>query len=153
MSQLIKNRELHCFSSTIWGLYSLFHSFVLRTNCCIYVRHLSFSNKYWINIYFFQKILNYSFKKIMSATHGLKKLFIVEYIVLCVFNISLRNRKNQGSCCLSPTRPDKQRQGLNPYWRFIQMASNLSRGWVCTPADSLLFPFKPAFFTRGQKCK
>ena len=152
LSQLSKYCEPHFFSSIIWGLYSLFYPFVLRTNCCIYVRHLS-HNKYWINIYFFQRILNYSFKKTMNATHGLKKLFIVEYFVLHLFNISLRNQKNQGLCCLSPARPNRQRQGLNLYGHLIQTAHSLRRWWVWTLAHCLLFPFRPALFIREQRCR
>ena len=45
------------------------------------------------------------------------------------------NQKSRHTCCLSPTRPNKQRQVLNLYGRFIQMEMG---GFVT-------FPFKPVF--------
>ena len=49
------------------------------------------------------------------------------------------------SCCLSHTKPNKQRQGLNHYGRFIQMASDLRRLVGRTLMDRPTFPLKPAF--------
>ena len=60
------------------------------------------------------------------------------------------NQKSQLSCCLSPTRPNKQRQGLNLYGHLIQMVRNLRRR-VCTPTDRLKFHFKLTLFIRRRK--
>ena len=59
--------------------------------------------------------------------------------------------KNQHSCCLSQTKPNEQRQGLNLYGRFIQMASDLIRWRVHTLTDHLKFHVKMALFIRRTK--
>ena len=57
----------------------------------------------------------------------------------------LWNQKSWHLCLLSPTRPNKQRQGLHLYGHFTQMAGDLRRWWVCTLTDHLTFHFKLTF--------
>ena len=49
------------------------------------------------------------------------------------------------------TKPNKQKQGLNPYGRFIQMAGNLRTGRVHTLTDHLVFSFQSKVFIAGNK--
>ena len=49
------------------------------------------------------------------------------------------------------TKPNKQRQGLNPYGSFIQMAGNLRRWRVHTPTDHLVFSFQVKVSIAGNK--
>ena len=49
------------------------------------------------------------------------------------------------------TKPNKQRQGLNPYGRFIQMAGELRRWQVHTLTDHLVFSFQAKVFIAGNK--
>ena len=59
------------------------------------------------------------------------------------------NRKRHGRPgCLSRTKPNRQRQGLNLYGHFIQMVGDLRRQQVCTLTDHL--KFRP-FFIRRRK--
>ena len=60
------------------------------------------------------------------------------------------NQKSRHSC-LSPTRPNKQRQGLNLYGCFFRMACNLRRWWIFTLPDSLKFHFKPILFFKKKR--
>ena len=62
------------------------------------------------------------------------------------------NRKTHRRLCrLSHTKPNKQRQKLNLYGCFIQMAGDLRRQWVCTlkKPSYILFPGQ-TFFNREQ---
>ena len=63
------------------------------------------------------------------------------------------NRKSQHSCCLSPARPNKQRQWLNLYGHFTQISGDLRRQRVFTLTDHLTFHFKVALFIRRTKCR
>ena len=65
----------------------------------------------------------------------------------------LETRKKPLAFVLSHTEPNKQRQGLNLYGYFIQMAGNLRRWRVHTLMDHLKFHFKMALFTRRTKCR
>ena len=47
------------------------------------------------------------------------------------------------------TKPNKQRQGLNLYWSFIQMAGDLRRWRVHTLTDYLVFSFQARLFILG----
>ena len=49
------------------------------------------------------------------------------------------------------TKPNKQRQGLNPYGRFIQMAGDLRRWRVHILTDHLAFSFQARLFITGNK--
>ena len=49
------------------------------------------------------------------------------------------------------TKPNKQRQGLNLYGRFIQMAGDLRRWRVHTLTDHLVFSLQAKVFTAGNK--
>ena len=51
------------------------------------------------------------------------------------------------------TKPNEQRQGLNLYGFFIQMAGELRRWRVHTLTDHLKFHFKMALFIRKTKCR
>ena len=48
-------------------------------------------------------------------------------------------------------RTNKQRQGLDLCWCFIQMASDLRRWWVHTLTDHLFFSFQANVFIPGNK--
>ena len=48
------------------------------------------------------------------------------------------------------TKPNKQRQGLNFYGRFIQMAGDLT-WWVHTLTDHLVFSFQAKVLIAGNK--
>ena len=54
-------------------------------------------------------------------------------------------------CGLSRTKHNKQRQRLNLYWNFIQMASDLRRWRVHTLTDYLTFSFQGSVFVTGNK--
>ena len=49
------------------------------------------------------------------------------------------------------TKPNKQRQGLNLYGSFIQMAGDLRRWRVHTLTDYLVFSFQANVFIAGDK--
>ena len=49
------------------------------------------------------------------------------------------------------TKPSKQRQRLNLYGHFSQMAGNLRRWWVHTLTDHLVFSFQANVFIAGNK--
>ena len=49
------------------------------------------------------------------------------------------------------TKPNKQRQGLNLYGSFIQMAGDLRRWRVHTLTDHFVFSFQARLFIAGNK--
>ena len=59
--------------------------------------------------------------------------------------------KDTGVLAAVTTNPNKQRQGLYLYGRFIQMASDLRRWRVHTLTDHLVFSFPAKVFTTGSK--
>ena len=61
------------------------------------------------------------------------------------------NLESWCSCCLSPTRPNQQREGLNLYGPFIQKAGDLRRRWVSTLTDGLKSHFKQTLFIRRRE--
>ena len=53
-------------------------------------------------------------------------------------------------CCLSPTRPSKQRQGLNHMGAIFRRPVIWEDGGLCTLPDGLILPFKPASLYGGK---
>ena len=49
------------------------------------------------------------------------------------------------------TKPNKQRQRLNLYGHFVQMAGDLRRWWFHTLTDHLVFSFQAKVFIAGNK--
>ena len=60
-------------------------------------------------------------------------------------------KRHRRSCCLSHTKSNKQRQGLNLYWCIIQMASDLRRQQVCTITKPSYIFFPNQTFITGNK--
>ena len=50
-------------------------------------------------------------------------------------------------------KTNKQRQGLDLYGSFLQIAHDLRRQQVCTLTGHVTFSFKPAFFIRERNCR
>ena len=95
----------------------------------------------------YKKIFTHQFNSLVVF-----KFLITEFGFLEVSTNEILKPEQSGFVLPVTTRSNKQRQGLNSYGHFIQMAGDLRRWWLTYPKRPSYISSQPFFISR-KKCR